>query len=34
MADDGTFERLSKKEVSRLSREREKLEHALSGSRR
>ena len=31
MAADGTFERLSKKEVSRLSREREKLEHALSG---
>jgi small subunit ribosomal protein S2 len=31
MADDGTFDRLSKKEVSRLSRERAKLEHALSG---
>ena len=31
MAEDGTFERLSKKEVSRLSRERAKLEHALSG---
>ena len=31
MADDGTFDRLSKKEVSRLSRERTKLEHALSG---
>ncbi|MGH7725567.1 MAG: 30S ribosomal protein S2 [Candidatus Eiseniibacteriota bacterium] len=31
MADDGTFDRLSKREVSRLSRERAKLEHALSG---
>jgi small subunit ribosomal protein S2 len=31
MSDEGIFERLSKKEVSRLSREREKLEHALSG---
>jgi len=31
MADEGTFDRLSKKEVSRLSRERTKLEHALSG---
>jgi small subunit ribosomal protein S2 len=31
MEEDGTFGRLSKKEVSRLSREREKLEHALSG---
>jgi len=31
MADEGVFDRLSKKEVSRLSREREKLEHALSG---
>ena len=31
MAADGIFERLSKKEVSRLSHEREKLEHVLSG---
>jgi small subunit ribosomal protein S2 len=31
MAEDGTFERLSKKEVSRLTREREKMQHALSG---
>ncbi len=31
MADDGTFDHMSKKEVSRLSRERTKLEHALSG---
>ena len=31
MADEGVFDRLSKKEVSRLSRERAKLEHALSG---
>jgi len=31
MVEDGTMDRLSKKEVSRLSREREKLEHALSG---
>ncbi len=31
MAADGTFEKLSKKEVSRLSRERERLEFAFSG---
>jgi small subunit ribosomal protein S2 len=31
MAEEGVFDRLSKKEVSRLSRERAKLEHALSG---
>jgi small subunit ribosomal protein S2 len=31
MAADGTFEKLSKKEVSRLSREREKLEFVFSG---
>jgi small subunit ribosomal protein S2 len=31
MATDGTFEKLSKKEVSRLSRERERLEFAFSG---
>jgi small subunit ribosomal protein S2 len=30
-ATDGTFEKLSKKEVSRLSRERERLEFAFSG---
>jgi len=31
MATDGTFEKMSKKEVSRLSRERERLEFAFSG---
>jgi small subunit ribosomal protein S2 len=31
MATDGTFEKLAKKEVSRLSRERERLEFAFSG---
>jgi small subunit ribosomal protein S2 len=31
MASDGTFEKLAKKEVSRLSRERERLEFAFSG---
>ena len=31
MAEDGTFEKLAKKEVSRLSRERERLEFAFSG---
>ena len=31
MANDGTFEKLSKKEVSRLQRERERLEFAFSG---
>ena len=31
MADEGIMDRLSKKEVSRLSRERTKLQHALSG---
>jgi small subunit ribosomal protein S2 len=31
MADDGTFEKLAKKEVSRLGRERERLEFAFSG---
>jgi small subunit ribosomal protein S2 len=31
MADEGIMERLSKKEQSRLGRERAKLEHALSG---
>ena len=31
MANDGTFEKLAKKEVSRLSRERERLEFAFSG---
>ena len=31
MAADGTFEKLSKKEVSRLQRERERLEFAFSG---
>ncbi len=31
MADDGTFEKLTKKEVSRLSRERERLQHAFAG---
>ncbi|HET9328640.1 MAG TPA: 30S ribosomal protein S2 [Candidatus Eisenbacteria bacterium] len=31
MATDGTFEKLSKKEVSRLSRERERLEFAFAG---
>jgi small subunit ribosomal protein S2 len=31
MASDGTFEKLSKKEVSRLQRERERLEFAFSG---
>src|SRR5436190_7406776 len=31
MAADGTFEKLAKKEVSRLSRERERLEFAFSG---
>jgi small subunit ribosomal protein S2 len=31
MANDGTFEKLSKKEVSRLQRERTKLEFAFSG---
>jgi small subunit ribosomal protein S2 len=31
MAADGTFEKLSKKEVSRLTRERERLQHAFAG---
>jgi small subunit ribosomal protein S2 len=31
MADDGTFQKLAKKEVSRLSREREKLQFAFAG---
>jgi small subunit ribosomal protein S2 len=31
MATDGTFEKLAKKEVSRLQRERERLEFAFSG---
>jgi small subunit ribosomal protein S2 len=31
MATDGTFEKLAKKEVSRLSRERERLEFSFSG---
>jgi len=31
MADDGTFEKLAKKEVSRLSRERARLEFAFAG---
>jgi len=31
MANDGTFEKLSKKEVSRLQRERERLEFAFAG---
>ena len=31
MADDGTFEKLAKKEVSRLSRERERLQFAFAG---
>jgi small subunit ribosomal protein S2 len=31
MAEDGTFEKLAKKEVSRLSRERSRLEFAFSG---
>ena len=31
MAEDGTFEKLAKKEVSRLTRERERLEFAFAG---
>jgi small subunit ribosomal protein S2 len=31
MAEDGTFEKLTKKEVARLSRERERLQHAFAG---
>jgi small subunit ribosomal protein S2 len=31
MADDGTFDKLAKKEVSRLSRERERLQFAFAG---